>query len=844
MVDAVVNVFLEKLLNALENEGRILFGYGDHFQKLQSELQYMRSFLKDAERLKRKNETLRCALADLRELVYEAEDILADCELLSNRTNSGNSYFLTKVRAKYHMTKRLGQINERITGIKEKITSYVRPQLISDSRDGSSHEEGQSRWSSPVYDHTQVVGLEGDTRKLKEWLFQADDGLLSIGIVGMGGLGKTTLAQTVFNDKEMEHHFEKRIWVSVSQTFTEEQILRSILRNLGDANIGDDLGDLLKRINHHLLGKRFLIVMDDVWCEDTSWWLKIYEGLPKGSGSCVIVTTRNEGVARKMRVQEARIHRPKVLCESDSWLLFCNVAFANNNGNCTSDDLESIGKELVSKCRGLPLAIKAVGGMMLCKRPYYHEWKRIADHFRDELADNDSSVMASLQLSYDELPSYLKSCFLSLSIYPEDCEISKDQLTRWWVGEGFVPVRNGRLATEAGENCFSGLTNRCLVEVVEWDYNGKISTCKVHDMVRDLVIKIANDDTFARLTTADCRHFGINTNITQNHDITVSQKLRALISTVKSGEVNKIDTYTGNKFCDFRYLRVLDMSKSVFKMSIGALLGKVGCLKHLTCLNLSNTHPLTQLPESLEKLHHLQILDLSYCQSLKSLPPFLMNFKNIVVLDVSHCGSLECLPRNLESLSKLQVLLGFKPARPGKVGSSLSDLRNLSQLRTLELQLTRADEINDRETDALTGLKELQSLTINCFNSFERELVNKLEKLHPPSNLHELSLKFYPGKTSPKWLNPTSLPMLSYLSITGGNLASFEETFWACGNSSWKIEGLKLDSLSHLRLDWETTKGVMPALRIVHAHWCPELKLFPIEGVGFRGGVWKQEHNS
>ncbi|KAL2936514.1 Disease resistance RPP13-like protein 4 [Bienertia sinuspersici] len=317
----------------------------------------------------------------------------------------------------------------------------------------------------------------------------------------------------------MELQFEKRIWVSVSQKFTEEQIMKSILRNLGDANIGDDRGDLLKRINQYLMGKRFLIVLDDVWSEDTSWWLRIFEGLPKGNRSCIIVTTRIEKVARRMGVKEANIHWPQVLGDENSWLLFCNVAFAENHGHCTSNELEIIGKEIVSKCRGLPLAIKAVGGMMLCKPPYYHEWKRIADHFRDELGVNDNSVMASLQCSYDELPSYLKSCFLSLSIYPEDCDISKDQLVRWWIGEGFVPVRNGRLATEASEDCFSGLTNRCLVEVVEWDYNGKISTCKVHDMVRDQVIKISLDDSFSGLSSAHSRHLGLTSDIKEKQMI-------------------------------------------------------------------------------------------------------------------------------------------------------------------------------------------------------------------------------------------------------------------------------------------------------------------------------------
>ncbi|KMT02680.1 hypothetical protein BVRB_9g203570 [Beta vulgaris subsp. vulgaris] len=839
MVDAVVTVFLEKLFNVLVQEGGVLLGFKDQFKKLQNDLKYMQSFFKDAERLKRKDESLKCTLADMRELVYEAEDILADCQLLSN--SSGKlleDYSPTKVPAKYQMGKRIGEINEKINSIKNNISSFLGPlQPVH----GNVEEEGPPRWSSPVYDHTQVVGLERDTRKLKDWLSQSDSsGILSIGVVGMGGLGKTTVAQTVFNDKDIDLRFEKRIWVSVSQKFNEEQIMRSILRYLGDTNIGDNHGDLLRRINQYLLGKRFLIVLDDVWSEDTSWWVRIYEGLPKGNGSCIIVTSRIEEVTRKMRVQEARIHRPQVLNEGHSWSLFCNVAFAETHGECTSTELESVGKEIVSKCRGLPLAIKAVGGMMLCKPPYYHEWRRIADHFRDELGVEDNSVMASLQCSYDELPPYLKSCFLSLSIYPEDCEISKDQLVRWWIGEGFVPVRNGRLATEASEDCFSGLTNRCLVEVVEWDYNGKISTCKVHDMVRDQVIKIAADDAFSGLSAAHCRHLGLTTDMEEKQMVT-SKKMRALVSTSKSGEVNKIATCIGNKLCDFRYLRVLDLSKSIFGVLLADLLCKVGGLKHLTCFNLSNTHPLTQVPQTLEKLHNLQILDLSYCQSLRSLPAFVMTFKNLVVLDVSHCGSLELLPRGLGMLSHLQVLLGFKPARLESEGSRISELRNLSDLRILELQLTRADEIDDAETDALTGLRKMQILTISCFNSFESDkLISKLEKVCPPSQLHELSLKFYPGKISPKWLNPVSLPMLRYLSLCGGNLRQLSRGFWGNDETSWRIEGLKLDSLSNLNVEWEMIQGVMPSLKTVHACWSPELIAFPIEGIGFRGGVWKK----
>ncbi|VVA33590.1 Hypothetical predicted protein [Prunus dulcis] len=238
-----------------------------------------------------------------------------------------------------------------------------------------------------------------------------------------------------------------------------------MLRNLGDASVGDDKDELQKKINEYLLGKRFLIVMDNVWSLDVTWWLRICEALPKGNGSSI--TTRIEKVVQKMGVKEA-----------------------NDGGKCMHPELENVGKEIVEKCKGLPLAIKAVGGIMLCKPSCYHEWRRIADDFRERLVENDNSVMAFLQLSYDELPSDLKSCFLCLSLYPEDCVITKDQLVHWWLGEGFIPLRNGRSAIAAGEDCFSGLTNRCLLEVVDKTYHGTISTCKIHDMVRDVVIKI------------------------------------------------------------------------------------------------------------------------------------------------------------------------------------------------------------------------------------------------------------------------------------------------------------------------------------------------------------------
>ncbi|KAF3440711.1 hypothetical protein FNV43_RR18997 [Rhamnella rubrinervis] len=850
MVDAVVTVLLEKLLKALSEESRILVEFRDQFEKLKNELQLMQSFLKEAERLKRKNEVLRSIMGNLRELIYEAEDILADCQLQVKDDDPLSSGWLTCIRPsklpfQYQTGKRLMEINEKISEIKNNISSYLGvPDMNRSGGMVDPNNDQMPRWSSPVYDHTQVVGLEGDTRKIKDWLFEAEHDILAIGVVGMGGLGKTTLAQTVFNHRVIEDHYERRIWVSVSQTFTEEQILRSMLRNLGDASVGDDNCELSRKIKQYLLGKRYIIVMDDVWSLDVTWWRRIYEALPKGNGNSIIITTRIEEVAQRMGVVEARVHRPKCLSKDDSWLLFRKVAFAATGGICNYRELESVGEEIVEKCKGLPLAIKAVGGIMLCKPQRYQEWRRIANHFRDELAENDNSVMASLQLSYDELPSYLKSCFLCLSIYPEDCVITRDQLVHWWIGEGFFPLRNGRPVVEAGEDCFSGLTNRCLLEVVDKTYYGTINTCKIHDMVRDLVMRIAKDDAFFKQDYSNCRHLGIQNSMVERHFM-ANKKLRALLSTTKTGEVNKVSPNVAKRFCESRYLRAMDLSRSIFETPLTGLLNHIGFLRHLTYLSLSSTHPLVQLPPSMEKLSNLLILDLSYCQNLKTLPTYIVTFKKLRVLDVSHCGSLEYLPKGLGRLSQLEVLWGFRPAKSSQSeGCRIGELRNLLGLRKLGLQLTGGDEIGYTEMDALVDLQELQHLTISCFDSNDEEVATKLDQLPPPKQLHELSLHFYPGKFSPTWLSPISLPMLTYLSISSGNLAKMKESFWGNDDSVWRIEGLMMENLSDLGVEWPRVQQVMPSLRIVNASWCPELASFPIDDVGFRGGVWKREEHA
>ncbi|EEF27826.1 conserved hypothetical protein [Ricinus communis] len=302
----------------------------------------------------------------------------------------------------------------------------------------------------------------------------------------MGGLGKTTITQKIFNNKQVVDRFEKRIWVSISQTFNEEEIMKTMLKQLGEDVNGLDMAQMLPKIKQALENRNYLIVMDDVWSAE-GWWDNICAGLPKreGKSSGIIITTRIENLATEMGVEKARIHQPRILNEEESWALFSRIAFALDAEAQQHSDLEEVGKDSEKMWRLTEikkLNVQKFGeGYLTISRMCWPQ-------------ESENSIMASLQLSYDELPIRLKQCLLCFSMYPEDSEIWAEQLARWWVGEGFIEGKGTRTAMEMAFDYISELISRCLVEAVQQrGYDGRVYSCKMHDLVRDLTIKIAKE---------------------------------------------------------------------------------------------------------------------------------------------------------------------------------------------------------------------------------------------------------------------------------------------------------------------------------------------------------------
>ncbi|PHU08330.1 hypothetical protein BC332_24819, partial [Capsicum chinense] len=308
-----------------------------------------------------------------------------------------------------------------------------------------------------------------------------------IPIVGMGGIGKTTLAKEVYNHESILRCFDIRAWATVSQQHNIKEVLLSLLQSTikmddtvkmsGEAELADMLQKSLKR-------KRYLIVLDDIWSFEV--WDGVTRCFPTedNAGSRILLTTRNNEVARYADTENLSL-RMNFMDQDESWNLFKSAAFSNE---ALPSEFETIGKQIAEKCHGLPLTIVVVAGLLKSKRAIEY-WKSVAKDVTSFVAnDPDKQCSRVLGLSYDHLTSDLKTCLLHFGIFPEDSEIPAKNLMRSWMAEGFLNLEND-LEGEA-EKYLKELVDRCLVIVCKKSLDGtKVRSCKVHDLIYDLCVR-------------------------------------------------------------------------------------------------------------------------------------------------------------------------------------------------------------------------------------------------------------------------------------------------------------------------------------------------------------------
>jgi hypothetical protein len=509
----------------------------------------------------------------------------------------------------------------------------------------------------------------------------------AISLVGLGGIGKTTLAQLAFNDAEVTAHFEKKIWVCVSDPFDEVRIAKAILEQLeGRAPDLVELQSLLQRVSESIKGKRFLLVLDDVWTENHRQWEQLKPSLTGSApGSRILVTTRKHSVATMMGTGH-RINIEKLsdeICRS----IFNHVAFQERSKD-ERERLTDIGDKIASKCKGLPLAAKVLGGLMQSKRTR-EEWERVlsSELWGLDEVDRDQverGIFLPLLLSYYDLPSVVRRCFLYCAMFPKDYEMRKYELVKMWIAQGYLKETSGADMEAVGEQYFQVLAARSFFQDFK-TYAQEDIRFKMHDIVHDfaqymtknecLTVNVNNLRGATMETSIErVRHLSMMLSNETSFPVSI-HKAKGLRSLLIDTRDPSLGAALPDLFKQLTCIRLLNLSRS----SIKEIPNEVGKLIHLRHLNLASCYQLESLPETMCDLCNLQSLDVTWCDSLKELPNAIGKLIKLRHLWIYGSG-VAFIPKGIERITCLRTLDVFTMCGGGENESKAANLRELKNL--------------------------------------------------------------------------------------------------------------------------------------------------------------------
>ncbi|XP_057976204.1 disease resistance protein RGA2-like [Malania oleifera] len=725
----LAETLLEKLgLRAFQEIG-LAWAVKDEVQKLNHIVFILKNVLLDAEEQSSHNRMITTWLRELQDVVYDAEDLLDD---VSTTALQQKVITQKKLARKLHLFFSsynpivFGlKMGHRIKAIRERLDEHAKLKnnfnLTDQSTESRLLKYREREQTHSLFPQEKVIGREDDKNKIVDRLLDSnpvavEDKFSVIPIVGMGGLGKTTLAQYVYNDEKFGEHFALKMWVCVSTDFNMKRIVENILESATKKKTEgglqmDTLQDCLRK---EVGGKKYLLVLDDVWNEDHTLWDKLKDLLNVcASGSKIIVTTRSHRVAEITSPVEPYVLEG--LDEQRSWELFKKKAF--KPGEEPQNQVE-IGKEIVRKCSGVPLAIRTLASLLPNKDTKY--WESIKNKEFSKIAQKENDIIPILRFSYDELPSYLKHCFAYCSVYPKDFEIEKQTLIQLWMANGFLRSQDGKqCAEEIGDQYFTELLRRSFFQDVQrkkWDDD--IESYKMHDLMHDLAELVAGEGICRGSSEAaniieKTRHLSFpyeSESYSTEIPSTLFNAGTCLRTLLLPSSIKVNETCLRKIISRFRCLRVLDLHDLWIEM----LPGSIGKLKQLRYLDLSCCRSMKRLPESITRLVNLQTLKLSSCEELEELPRDIENLVNLVHLDLDECCSLRRMPRGVGQLEQLRYLDLSRCRSMKRLPESITRLVNLQTLK-----LSWCEELEELPRD-IENLVNLVHLDLDGCSSLRR----------------------------------------------------------------------------------------------------------------------------
>ncbi|GMI77346.1 hypothetical protein like AT3G14470 [Hibiscus trionum] len=781
IVSPLLQVVFEKLANTLLQEIADRLGLKREVRKLQRTLYLIREVLADAEEQQLSNRALRLWLTDLKEVAYEIEDLLDELSLESIQYRNPGTFAqqvrsfipsLVQAAGCIELLPRLKQIKETLEMLAGDMSSF---NLKGDNSYRNTRKRGVRQTGSFVVE-SEVLGRENDKVRVIDQLLSSNNAssmgdISVVSIVGLGGIGKTTLAQLVYNNHIVASHFDLKIWVCIGDDFDVGKIMVSIIESVSKSKCNVFGMDALQlRLHELLLGKRYLLVLDDVWNEDDSEWEKFRMSLRSGAeGSRIIVTARSKKVALIM--ESAYTHPLEGLPDDDCWGLFKQRAFGSIGKE--HQNLFPIGRQIVKKCGGVPLAAKTLGSLMRFKRNE-REWLVVQESDLWDVSQTENGILPALRLSYSHLPSHLKACFAYCTIFPKNYIIKREKLIQLWIAAGLIQSPEGRRSLEyLGNEYFEDLVWIFFFQDVQKNGSGYITDCKMHDLIHDLAQSIVGNE-FKRLehdnmteNLSEVRHSTVVCNFslyTVPEALYAAKKLRSLILLLPKGDLGEVPSEI---FSSFRHLRVLDLSGSGIKR----LHDSISSTIFLRYLDISSTH-IENLPESICNLLNLQVLNLCDCYNLTSLPGGITKLYKLRHLMLNGCEGLITMPPWIGKLKYLRTLHTFIVGR-GE-GQRLTELENLNLGGELNIQqLQNVRDATEAMKANLLGKRNLLSLNLCWQSDFNGpndiisndEWLEVLNHLQPHQYLEKLSITGYQGFHLPRWMNVHKLPNIIELSL-------------------------------------------------------------------------------
>ncbi|XP_045819820.1 putative disease resistance protein At3g14460 isoform X2 [Trifolium pratense] len=814
-------------------------------EELESTLDSITQVLDDAEIKQYQIPDVKKWLGNVKHAMYEADQLLdeiaTDAPLKKLKAESQPSTSHNIVNFIPTLTNpfesRIKELIKSLHSLVEQMdTLQLKNQTYASNAVGFNSKPPGIEETTCLVDASDIYGRDVDKEEMIKILLSSENDSSNktpiISIVGLGGMGKTTFAKLVYNDNKIMEHFELKAWVYVSESFDVVGLTKEILKTFKSPAEGESNLNLLQlRLQQTLTGKKYLLVLDDIWNGNEKSWMQLLLPFDHGSsGSKIIVTTRDKEITYVLK--STKLFNLQQLNKSDCWSLFVTHAFGGKNLD-EYPHLEQIGMKIVDKCGGLPLAVKTLG--QLLQRKSDHEWRKILETDLWRLSDKDNDINPTLRLSYHNLPSNRKRCFAYCSLFPKGY-IDKHELIKFWMADGLLKCSGAdKSEEELGNEIFTDLES---ISFFQKSFFGFV----MHDLVNDLAKSVSGEfcmqigGSRVEGIPERTRHILLSSQLNCGDKLLESickcKGLRSLI--VKSNTTTLISNdVQRDLFSRLTWLRML----SFRYCGLSELVDEIGNLKLLRYLDLSHTE-IKSLPDTICMLYNLQTLLLERCDELTELPSKFSKLINLRHLELPfryrHVPVLKKMPKNIGKLNKLQSLPYFIVEE--QHGSNIKELEKLNHLHG-SIHIKGLGNVIDPADAVMANLKDkkyLEELYMDfCKNGREEmnELivernVSVLEALHPNSNLKRLTIVNYSGNSFPNWLRGSDLPnLVSYIMLKEVYIRECPELKRIPPQHLPSLQKLEISDCNKLE-ECLCLEG-SPLLKELYIRGCPELKRIP-----------------